>query len=234
MKENKMFKNITHIVKLMKRFAKVKWHNYKNKRYWTKYYRKHREMTTPSPFAEYCFNKYFSNSTDKSLLELGSGNGRDAIFFAKNGINVLGLDIVDDEIRYLNKRKVYNNLFFKCADFSEYINKDNYDYIYSRFTIHAISEEQETSTLENSYKNLKEGGLIFIEARSVKDDMFAKSSKLSDTEGETDHYRRFLIYENFLEKVKSTGFEIVESIEAQGLAKHNDEDPFIVRVVAKK
>ena len=29
-------------------------------------------------------------------------------------------------------------------------------------------------------------------------------------------------------------FEIVESIEAQGLANHNDEDPCIVRVVAKK
>lgn len=76
--------------------------------------------------------------------------------------------------------------------------------------------------------------MLFIEARSVKDDMFAKSSKISETEGETDHYRRFLIYENFLENVKSAGFEIVESIEAQGLAKHNDEDPYIVRVIAKK
>ena len=229
-----MFKNITHLIKLTKRLIKIKWHNYKNKRYWTKYYKKHREMTTPSPFAEYCFNKYFSNSADANLLELGSGNGRDAIFFAKNGINVLGLDIVDEEIRYLNKRKVYNNLFFKCVDFSEYIKKENYDFVYSRFTIHTISEDQEQSTLENSYKNLKNGGLLFIEARSVKDDMFAKSTKISETEGETDHYRRFLIYDKFLENVKSAGFEIVESLEAQGLAKHNDEDPFIVRVIAKK
>ena len=205
-----MFKNITHLIKLTKRLIKIKWHNYKNKRYWTKYYKKHREMTTPSPFAEYCFNKYFSNSADANLLELG------------------------EEIRYLNKRKVYNNLFFKCVDFSEYIKKESYDFVYSRFTIHTISEDQEQSTLENSYKNLKNGGLLFIEARSVKDDMFAKSHKISETEGETDHYRRFLIYDKFLENVKSAGFEIVESVEAQGLAKHNDEDPFIVRVIAKK
>lgn len=229
-----MFKSITHVVKLTKKLIKIKWHNYKNKRYWTKYYKKHREMTTPSPFAEYCYSKYLSNGQEPALLELGSGNGRDAIYFAKNGINVLGLDIVDEEIRYLNKRKLYKNLLFKCADFSEYIKKDCYDFIYSRFTIHTISNEQETSTLENSYKNLKNGGMLFIEARSVKDDMFAKSSKISETEGETDHYRRFLIYENFLENVKSAGFEIVESIEAQGLAKHNDEDPYIVRVIAKK
>ena len=229
-----MFKNLTHVLKLTKRIIRIKWHNYKNKRYWTKYYKKHREMTTPSPFAEYCYNNFFVNTKDSSLLELGCGNGRDSIFFAKNGINVLGLDIVDEEVRYLNKRKLYSNLLFKCADFSEYQKKENYDFVYSRFTIHTISEDQEQSTLENSYKNLKNGGLLFIEARSVKDDMFAKSHKISETEGETDHYRRFLIYDKFLENVNSAGFEIVESVEAQGLAKHNDEDPFIVRVIAKK
>ena len=65
-------------------------------------------------------------------------------------------------------------------------------------------------------------------------DLIDEIGGVGETEGETDHYRRFLIYENFLENVKSAGFEIVESIEAQGLAKHNDEDPYIVRVIAKK
>ena len=228
-----MLNKLQHTIKLIKRIIKIKIHNYKVRRYWTKYYKTHREMATPSPFAEYCFEKYLSNS-EGNLLELGCGNGRDSIYFAKNKLNVLGLDIVQEEINYLNKRKLYKNLFFKCADFSIHSKKDGYDFIYSRFTIHTISEEQETMTLENSFKNLKKGGLLFIEARSIKDDMFAKSSKISETEGETDHYRRFLIYDKFLEKIKNIGFEIIESVEAQGLAKHNDEDPFVVRVVAKK
>ncbi len=225
--------NLQLIYRYLRRTIKLKWHNYRNKRYWTKYYKSHRDMAEPSDFAKYCVEKYL-NRENKNLLELGCGNGRDANYFVKNGLNVLGLDIVCEEINYLQKKRISDKILFKCTDFSMYSKPNFYDYIYSRFTIHAITEEQETLTLENSYKNLKAGGLILIEARSIKDEMFTKSTKLSENEGETDHYRRFLVFDKFTEKIKRAGFEIIEAIEAQGLAKYKDEDPFIIRVIAKK
>ena len=111
--------------------------------------------------------------------------------------------------------------------------EDN-NYIYSRFTFHTITKEQETKTLINSYNNLKEGGLIFIEVRSIKDDMFKKSIKISSTEGKTNHYRRFIIYDLFIKKIEQTGFKIIESIEAQNLAIYKNENPYIIRVIAQK
>lgn len=229
-----MRKIVTYIIKYTKLLIKTKLHNIKIKRYWTKYYKIHRENSIPSDFAQYCTDKYFRASKGLKLLELGCGNGRDSIYFAKKGLNILGLDIVKEEINYLNRKYSNKKLVFKCYDFTTFKKKNYYDYIYSRFTIHTISEEQELLTLKNSYENLKENGILLIEARSIKDEMFKKSKKISETEGETDHYRRFLVYEKFIDKIRNQGFDIIESTEAQGLAVYKNENPFIIRVIAIK
>jgi len=219
----------------LRKTIKTKWHNYRNKRYWTKYYKSHRDNLQPSTFAQYCYEKYCASApSHKLLLELGCGNGRDSIYFMKNSLDVLGIDIAGEELRYLRSKKLSINLNFVCADFPTFKKPNHYDYIYSRFTLHAITEEQETSTLENSYKNLKHDGLLFIEARSIKDNMFQNSKKLSSNEGETDHYRRFIVFEELKNKMKKTGFEILEAIESDGLAKYKDDDPVVIRIIAKK
>ena len=221
--------------KYIKRIIKSKLHNFQNRIYWTKYYKSHRENAQPSPFAQYCFRKYCSLNKNAKILELGCGNGRDSIFFMKQGLNVLGLDIVREQLKYLRKKYVSsNNVTFYCTDFTAYAKPEFYDYIYSRFTIHVITEEQETLTLENCYKNLKKNGLLFIEVRSIKDEMFAKSNKISSTEGKTDHYRRFAVFDKLIEKITMCGFEIVEATESCGLAIYKDEDPCIIRIIAKK
>jgi cyclopropane fatty-acyl-phospholipid synthase-like methyltransferase len=223
------------VLKLIKRRIRSKWHNYKNYRYWSKYYKSHRDMLQPSSFAKYCYKNYCLNTQNASLLELGCGNGRDSLFFMNKGLNVLGTDIIKEQLTYLRKKyKSNQNISFKCADFTDYKQANSFDYIYSRFTIHSITEEQETETLSNSYRNLKHGGLFFVEVRSIKDEMYNKSQKISLTEGKTDHYRRFIIYDKFIQKIKNTGFKILYSVESQGLAKYKTEDPFVIRVIAKK
>lgn len=58
-----------------------------------------------------------------SLLELGCGNGRDALFFAKNKIQTTAIDQVADEISYLAKHcatttKGIANPHFIAGDFT--------------------------------------------------------------------------------------------------------------------
>lgn len=53
-----------------------------------------------------------------TLLELGCGNGRDAIFFAKNGIKVIAIDQVADEISYLASLYAENPHFIS-GDFTD-------------------------------------------------------------------------------------------------------------------
>lgn len=222
------------LYRYLKKKIKTVIHNYINTKYWDFYYKKHRDCKDPSSFAQYCYEKYFAKSEGKMLLELGCGNGRDSLYFMNKNLNVMGLDIVNKQLKYLNSKYKCNNMIFKCVDFSQYSKPDFYDYIYSRFTLHAITEEQELDTLANSFKNLKANGLFFIEVRSIKDDMYKKSYKLSETETKTDHYRRFAIYDKLLDRIHNVGFEILESVESQGLAKYKDEDPCVIRIVAKK
>ena len=60
-----------------------------DKKYWNTYYQQHgkdKGISKRSSFAQFCLNSFF---TEKSFntVELGSGNGRDAIFLAHHTVN---------------------------------------------------------------------------------------------------------------------------------------------------
>lgn len=230
----------------------------KNKIYWTKYYQSHRLNYEPSSFAIFCYENYIKHNSISSseadskfamskstlncietkesiyMLELGCGNGRDAFYFAKNKINVIALDLCEDEIQYLQKYNKLSNLKFIAADFSKYSIDKKMDAIYSRFTLHAINEEQENRTIKQVSKILKPKGLFFIEARSINDDMFKKSIKISKQEGETNHYRRFMDFDKMKQKLLDSSFKIIYEIESKNLAIYKDENPTIIRFIARK
>ena len=50
----------------------------------------------------------------KELIELGCGNGRDSLFFAKNGINVTGIDASETAIDELRNTVELDNCIFIC------------------------------------------------------------------------------------------------------------------------
>lgn len=204
-----------------------------DKEYWEQYYTKHRSPGSPSPFAKEII-KYLSPNT--TLLELGCGNGRDAVFFSDHGIQVTGIDQALTEIDYLNKEYVNENLKFVCDDFTKIIKLNGlFDSIYSRFTFHAISEKQENHVLQWTRKNLSPGGLFFLEVRSIKDKLFQEGFPVFDERNAkiTNHYRRFSDFGVIKQKITDLGFTIVFSIEDKDLAIHGDENPIIIRIIAK-
>ena len=65
-----------------------------DKKYWNDYYRKHDKDTsisTHSSFSEFCLSKFFIEN-NLNIVELGCGNGRDAIYFAHHRHNVVAID----------------------------------------------------------------------------------------------------------------------------------------------
>ena len=64
--------------------------------------------------------------------------------------------------------------------------------------------------------------------------MFKQGEQISDTENITTHYRRYLDYEETIKKIEDLGLTIVYKIESQGLAIYKDDDPMLIRIVAKK
>ena len=201
--------------------------------YWDEYYKKDNTPSFPSPFAEYVANKL---STQQDILEIGCGNGRDSKFFSSKGHHVTGLDRSREAIELC--KNLYSNepieFFFGTITDIVKTHKKTYDLIYSRFVIHAMSLDEELETLRISYKLLNKNGHFFIECRSVNDPLVNKGEILSHTERVEGHYRRFIILEELKHRLVQVGFDVIETIESNGLAEYKDEDPVVIRVKAIK
>jgi len=198
--------------------------------FWESYYSQNKYPKNPSLFAE--FVKPFLIKNEK-LLELGCGNGRDSVFFAKNGVDVIGVDQCSNEIKFLSDEfSSFENLNFFVSDMTDLSLEINPFYVYSRFTIHSIDEQGEDRLLKWVGDNIKVGGLFFIEVRSVKDELFGVGEKVAKNTYQTDHFRRFIEIETLVSKLESEYFRILYKLEAQGLAPYKEEDPTVIRLVA--
>lgn len=206
------------------------------KAYWAQYYNAGSAPEEPSKFAEYIMKKYAKPGG--TLIELGCGNGRDARYFAANGVRVLAVDQVAAEVEELtlgNGQK--DRLRYKAADFTDMPDSSSpFDIIYSRFTLHSVTAEGQRSTLEWSRRNLAPGGKLCIETRGQKNELYKKGQSV---EGEQDayifneHYRRFVDFEDFKKEISVTGFKILEAAEKTGFAPFGDTDYHFIRVIAE-
>lgn len=201
--------------------------------YWNKFYASNPELKEPSPFAKSIVCHLNENA---KIIDLGCGNGRDSLFFKRNGLDVTAVDKAEVAINTLHEQHGHH-IRFKCDDFilTDELKPEHFDYCYSRFTMHSIDQNQQDMMIENVYKSLKNDGLFFIEVRSIKDDIYGLGEEVERNAFiYNDHYRRFVVKEELEQELEKTGFEIVYAEEARGFAPFNEMDPTILRVIAKK
>lgn len=202
--------------------------------YWNSYYaKKLTEIQSPSDFARTVISYL---EPGKSLIDLGCGNGRDSIYFLNHHLNVTGIDVSEEAISQLNQLKLKNGNFV-CDDFvsSKALYQVQYDYIYSRWTMHAISEQQEDELLGNARDALKEGGLFLIEARSVRDSLYGKGTCVGKHAFiYNSHFRRFMEKEVFARKLENHGFRVISVEEGENFSKTETSNPMLVRIVASR
>ena len=196
-------------------------------RYWDEFY-KHAHIGEPSSFAKFARENYLHEG--KSLLEIGCGNGRDAQLFGRTGLDVTAIDLSEQAI--MNCKANIPSVNFLTGDFSELDLKREFDYVYSRFTLHAVDEEAEKRTLASAWNHLGNKGLLLVEARTILDELCGKGERISQKEWiYNGHYRRFLVPENFLGRARKAGFSPCFIHMANGLATWQDQDPIVIRAV---
>lgn len=202
--------------------------------YWNQFYGKApKELQEPSEFAKFVL-KYLE--PDKKIMDIGCGNGRDSVYFATNKMIVTGVDASETAITQLQKHNI-NNAFFVCDDFvtCKALYQMQYDYFYSRWTVHAISERQEDELLRNISDSLKKEGLFFIEARSTKDELYGKGKKVAKNAFiYNNHFRRFIDKQEFERKLEELGFKIIFIEEKKGFSQTKESNPTLIRLIAKK
>ena len=124
---------------------------------------------------------------------------------------------------------------FLCGDFvnDTRIYAQRYDYAYSRFTLHAITFTQQNELLTNIKNVLKPGGQLYIEARTLRDDLCGKGEYAGDNAFiYGGHYRRFIDPENLAGIMSAMGYKIVSLQENSGFSKTKDSDPVLMRLKA--
>lgn len=210
-----------------------------DKDYWENYYANHRIDLKPSLFAKFVLGDYLEDSFD-SMIELGCGNGRDSIFIAKEdeSLNVLGVDQVEQEINFLNDQYDHiENLTFQASDFTALGDEGVFDLIYSRFTLHSINAAQQERVLNWAYQSLNEEGLLCIEVRGKKNELYEKGARVAgepDAYIFDDHYRRFVDFDQLCSSLESLGFVHEFAEESKGFAPYKGTDETFIRVISRK
>jgi len=202
--------------------------------YWNNYYKIGNVISEPSSFAEFCLNEFMPDGA--RIIELGSGNGRDSLYFARHGFDVIAIDQSHSACLYSQEQADKNSLDrlkFIESDFTNN-NFDEHsivDVFYSRFTMHSITFEQQNRLLKNVHGKLHKGGLFFIEARTIHDPLCGVGTDIEDFQFVTDHYRRFIDSDQFVKQCLDLGFKLKFMIEKDGLSVVKDDNPVLLRLV---
>ena len=202
------------------------------KNYWDNYYKKIKGNLKPTSFSKRC--KKILKGFRGKIYDIGCGNGRDTIYFNRNDFDCYGIDQSAKAIK-LNKLrfKKYSKNFIK-GNFVNYSfqNSKKKFALYSRFTIHSINKDQEKLFFKRIHK-LKNLDYIFIEVRTIYDELFGKGKKIKKNAYLTTHYRRFINPPELRNEVKKS-FKILEYKVSRGLAVYKNENPRVLRIIGRK
>jgi len=184
----------------------------------------------PSNFALLCFN-HMTGKNVKRILELGSGHGRDTIFFASNGIEVRALDYSEKGVEILNKLSGEKQLPItaKVFDMKKPLPfaDGSFDAVYSHMLFSMrFTKDELRSIFSEIMRVLKPNGFNFFSVRNVKDKFYLKAAKLGDGIYDVNGFQiRFYTEQELRDLVK--GFEIL-------WIKEEQEDPVTLYLVSSK
>ena len=232
--------------------------------HWSAFYQQQSILEPPSAFARFVAESFLQNenqslklsnvnrrNSKKYILDVACGTGRDSLFFAESGYDVIGVDLsaqplVKDQTtskssswRFVQGDMGKLHLIQEPSCFAD--PEFFFDAIYFRFCLHSVPPDVQTAALRYAHTKLAvNNGVLCIEARSVKDDLYGKGVRVGEhayeatTKQSPAHYRRFIVLDDLVLELKQLGFSMLFVGEQNGWAEYGNEDPVVVRVVAKR
>jgi ubiquinone/menaquinone biosynthesis C-methylase UbiE len=138
----------------------------------------------PSKFALMCYENFVKHKV-KKILELGCGQGRDALFFASKGLEVYAIDSSNIAIDNLTAKAKELNLGINLKNVNAVEGVpffDNYfDAVYSHmFYNMGFTDDELESLFKETNRVLKNNGLLSFSVRNDKDIMYKKGTKITE------------------------------------------------------
>ena len=208
-----------------------------NVKYWEAFYsgKKSREVPAdPSAFGRWVSEREQGTT---SIVDIGSGTGRDSLWFARQGHPVLGLDYAEAGIEIAAEAAAAQGLEdarFELLDLydlrqvmetgARLAHEEREHVIYGRFLIHALEDAGRRNFIKLAELALARGGRLYLEFRTGEDE--------DQPHAFGEHFRRYLSPDQVVAELTESGAEIVHQETDYGLAVYGDEDPQVCRLVA--
>lgn len=202
--------------------------------YWADYYAHHGHAEASS-FARFVHDRLGPEAV--TVVDIGCGDGRDSIYFASQGREVLGLDragVAIDHAREKASQAGLDRARFEVCDLAdgaalaEVLGEEGGRprVFYSRFLLHAIDARTQDALLDAVGARSRSGDSFVAEFRTDKDEKLAKAHP--------QHFRRYQSAADLLADLRGRGWVVDYDLESSGLAPWGDEDPVLCRVVARR
>jgi SAM-dependent methyltransferase len=191
------------------------------------------QLEPPSQFAAFVIGEV---SKGCLVVDIGCGSGRDSFFFASQGHPVVGVDASHAAVQHCQRTgtSTGSDAMFLCADVREKTLRDNLEramtqgganenlLFYSRFFLHAITEDAEDAVLElvrllGNSRHTK----LALEFRTKRDTTLPKTT--------AQHYRRFIDPLELFRKASQLRFSLDYFVEGFGYAKYRSDDAYVAR-----
>lgn len=117
--------------------------------------------------AEYFINnliKFLNPEENSFVLDLACGKGRHSLYLNKKGLNVTGIDLSEESIRYASQFE-NDTLSFFIHDMRRLFRINYFDYIFNLFTSFGYFEKENDNAevVESAAKGLKKDGSLIID-----------------------------------------------------------------------
>lgn len=215
--------------------------NNQNKVFWDNYYKTNsHDILKPSSFSSFVYEtyieKYNNDNVYLKIADLGCGNSRDTKFFSGKKNLCYGIDING----VLDKENINCKLIKKDVldVLKNYELRMLFDIIYMRWFLHALPYNISNDIFINSIHNLKPGGLITIELRSINDNELKKNSVYNETDKSfTTTHKRWLYSIDILKDLASKhDCDVLYCEEGYFSPNNNTEtkNPLLIRFICQK
>lgn len=194
---------------------------------------------SPSDIVLQTINR-FGVSKDDTVLELGCGEGRDAIALLERGYSLLATDVSPEAVCYCKAQYIKYADSFELLDAVSGTTYKKFDYIYSVAVIHMLVLDEDRKAFYSFIKNhLTENGIALI--CTMGDGTFERKTDISIAfdlgervcEGEkvivAETSCRIVTTQTFEKELEDAGFEIIE----QGLTSVENHFPVMMYAVIK-
>ncbi len=111
------------------------------------------------------------------ILDLGMGDGRNALFFAKKNFEVKGIDISQTAIDMANDNAMKMDVRFKgiVSDLTSFpIEPDHYGLIYATMVLHTFKISQSAAIISKMKQGTIKNGFVYLTVPSTSDPTIVK------------------------------------------------------------